>query len=138
MVLHGQLSGVVAAGLVAVACSSVTEVKVGEERRLPLNSLTAPSTVVSGQPLEVQIRYGIGACDEVTAVSGQLSANRLEVEVRGRFVSPPEGAACIDILYHRDTSLTVVAPQPGVLAVLGLQPAGGDPLERFVTVSPPN
>lgn len=138
MVLQGQLSGVVWAGLVAVACSPVTEVRFGDERRLPLSSLAAPSTVVSGQPLEVDIRYGIGACDEVTAVSGQLSAGRLEVQVRGRFVAPPQGGACIDILYHRDTSLTVIAPEPGILAVVGLQPAGGDALQRTVTVRPPD
>ena len=139
MALRSQLSGVVAAGLMAAACSSVTEVELGDERRLELNTLTAPASVVSGQPLEVEIRYGIGACDEVTAVSGQLSsANRLELQVRGRFVSPPQGAACIDILYHRDTSFTVIVPQPGVLAVVGLQPANRDPLERFVTVRSPD
>jgi hypothetical protein len=127
------------AGFVAVACSSVTEVKPRDERRLELNDLTAPTTVVSGQPLVVDIRYGIGGCEEVTAVSGQLSAaNRLEVEVRGRFIPPPQGAGCIDVLYHRDTSLTVIAPHPGVLAVVGLQPAGGGPIERSVTVSSPN
>lgn len=139
MALPSQLRGLVAAGFVAVACSSVTEVKFGDERRLALSNLTAPSAVVSGQPLEVEIRYGIGACDEVTAVSGQLSAaNRLEVQVRGRFVPPPQGAGCIDILYQRDTSVTVIAPAPGVLAVVGLQPPDGDPIERFVTVSSPN
>lgn len=139
MALQSRLSGVLAAGFVAVACSSVTEVKFGDERRLPLNDLTAPSTVVSGQPLEVDIRYAVGACDEVTAVSGQLIAvDRLEVQVRGRYVPPPQGTECIDILYHRDTSLTVIAPQPGSLAIVGLQPGDGDPIERSVTVSPPN
>lgn len=138
MALRSQLSGVVGAGLAALACSSATEVELRDER-LELNSLTAPSTVVSGQPLKVDIRYGIGACDEVTAVSGQLVAvNRLEVQVRGRFVPPPQAAGCIAILYHRDTSLTVIAPQPGVLTVVGLQPREAAPIERSVTVSPPN
>lgn len=134
MTFRSRLGGVVAAGLVSVSCSTVTEVQAGDER-LALNNLTVPATVVSAEPLSVQIRYAIGACDVVTAVSGQLSGtNRLEVEVRGRFVPPPPPGACIDILYWRDTTLAVTAPQPGVLTVAGLQP-DGDPIERTVTVT---
>lgn len=134
MTFRSRLGGVVAAGVLSVSCSTVTEVQ-ADDRRLGLSNLTAPTTAVSTQPFPVEIRYGIGACDEVTAVSGQISGgNRVEIEIRARYVPPPPPGACIDILYSRDTTLVVIAPQPGVLTVAGLQPDGA-PIERTVTVT---
>lgn len=134
MTFRSRLGGVVAAGVVSVSCSTVTEVEAGDHR-LALENLTAPTTVVSSQPFAMEIRYGIGACDEVTAVTGQMSGgNRLEIEVRGRFMPVPPLGACIDILYSRDTTLVVTAPEPGALTVAGLQPEGA-PIERTVTVT---
>lgn len=133
MTFRSRLSGVVAAGVLSVSCSTVTDVEAAD-RRLALENLTAPTTAVSTQPFPVEIRYEIGACDEVTAVSGQISGgNRLEIEVRGLHVPPP-GGGCPDILLVRDTTLTVIAPQPGLLSVIGLQPQGA-PIERTVTVT---
>lgn len=134
MTLRSRLGRAFAIGVVSVSCSTVTEVEVWE-RRLVLQNLTVPAMVVSAEPLSVGIRYGIGACEEVTAVSGQMSGgNRLEIEVRGKSVPVPAGGGCIDILYLKDTTLVVTAPQPGALTVAGLQPQG-DPIERTVTVT---
>lgn len=136
MIYCSRLSRVVAVGVMTISCSTVTQVEPAD-RRLTLIDLAVPATVESAQPLHVQIQYGIGSCETVTAVSGQMTApDRLEIEVRARYELPVRSTGCPDILFHRDTSLTLVAPQAGALAVVGLQP-DGDPIERSVTVSPP-
>jgi hypothetical protein len=120
----------IAAIVLGTACArAVTE---PTELRLELARLQVPSTVSAGAPFTVNLRYGIGACQRVTAVAGRLDGRTLEIEVRGRDVPIPPGTACIAILYLRDTTFTAVAPSPGDLTVVGLQPRGEHLSERVL------
>ena len=120
--------------LAAIGCSNgVTE---PDEHRLELRRLETPATLTFGQPLVVGIHYSIGACIELSAVSGQLvGGTRLEIEVLGKHMSLPAGMACLGIVMHRDTTFTFISPPVGQLTVVGLQP-WGPPLESSVVVSP--
>lgn len=101
MIYCSRLSRVVAVGVMTISCSTVTQVEPAD-RRLTLIDLAVPATVESAQPLHVQIQYGIGSCETVTAVSGQMTApDRLEIEVRARYELPVRSTGCPDILFHR-------------------------------------
>ena len=120
--------------LIAV-CACGEPVGPGPEGRLALVSLNAPATLSAGAPLEVGIRYWIGACHVVTDLNRAVRGRVVEVEVRGRLFPLPPGSGCPDAIYQRDTSITVVAPPTGTVTVRGLQP-GIAPIEVFVQVLP--
>lgn len=137
MTLRSRLSCVLAAGVGALSCTStVTELKL-DDHRFELWDLAVPRTVITAEPFTIQIRYGMGACDEVTAISGRMAEpTRVELEVRGRFIPGLGNRACPDIQLLRDTVFTMIAPDTGELAIIGLQPGDQDPIERSITVSP--
>ena len=122
----------ITATLVGSACAHAITDPVG--MRLELFGLEAPATVAAGAPLVVSLRYGVGPCQAVTAVTGRMLERTFEVEVRGRDVPVHTGTACPDILRFRDTTITAVAPTPGDLTVVGLQPHGTH-LVRHVLVT---
>lgn len=119
--------------LTATACGE--PLGPGREARLSLESVSAPATLAAATPLVIVLRYFLGACDGVTDLNHTVRGRVIEVEVRGRYFPPPAGSGCPDVLYQRDTTITVTAPPVGTVIVRGLQP-GSEPLELFVQVSP--
>jgi hypothetical protein len=105
-----------------------------DQIRLPLLRVETPESAVAGASVPVAVRFGIGACFALTAVTvRQTAPARVELEVRARSTAGP-GAVCPDVLFIRDTTVALTAPATGELLLRGLQPDGA-PLERRVVVA---
>lgn len=121
-----------AAGLAATGCRE----EVVSLRRLDIGYLDAPATLPALSPMAVTIQYLIGACDEVSRIEKRTTGQVIEIEVLGGHFPSPRGVYCPDILYIRDTTLTVSSPPTGTVTVRALR-IDGPPLETTVQVAAP-
>ncbi len=104
-------------------------------QRATIQSITGPTSSVSGQPVVVTVRYGIGACEEFVGVPRVVAGALVDLEVQKR-VTARAGVACPDLLRIVDVPVTLGVFSAGELRVRGLQPFNRTPVEATVTVTP--